>query len=272
MAFGRCKLTLKSGTYVDSHIVPQGFTRPDPGQHFIEGGLGRRLTRRPGSWYDPRLVIRKGEDLLEDLDNFAIDVLRNNFVVWGGWGQATRLPCPEADLVGGYGVRRISNVDTRRLRLFFLSLMWRTAASNRPEFSNVALSDDALEKLRLAVVSGDSSPLNFMPIHLIQHSTIGPRHNLGPIKGSELPGEPDAAAPAIIASAYRFYFDGLVAYVCHDLSSEQYEEGKHLFVGESNSLLVGCVPFENSWQQTNLKNHIAAAQVEWPEVYDRLVR
>lgn len=272
MAFGRCKLTLSSGTFVDSHIIPQAFTRPDPGAHFIEGGEGRRLIRRPSSWYDPKLVTRKGENILSDLDDYAIKSLRNNFIVWSGWGDAAAIPLDPDDLLNGYGIRRISGVDTSKLRLFFLSLMWRAAASNRSELAKVALKSDDLERLRTMIVGGHPEPTEFLPVHLIQHSTIGPRHNLGPLKGSELSDAPDAEAPGILAKAYRFYFDGLVAYVCPDLTVDEYGEAKNLFVGEHDHMLVSCVPFKNSWQENNLKKHIVEAKSDWPDTYNKLVR
>jgi hypothetical protein len=270
MAFGRCKLTHADGTFVDSHIIPQAFTSPEGGNFFIEGGPGRRLTRRPSSWYDNRLVVRKGENILADLDSFAATELRNNFMVWSGWGESENLPDPDAELFDGYGIRAIMGLDHRRLRLFFLSLLWRAAASSRSEFNGVSLPDQDLEKLRLMLVTGESQPLDFIPIFLMQHSTIGPRHNLAPLIGREM-GEGDEV-PDIISNSFRFYFDGLIVYFCNQISDETYKKARNFFVGETEKILVSCVPFTNSWQENNLKQHVIGAQRDWPAAYSKMVK
>ena len=271
MAFGKCKLTHLEGTFVDSHIIPQAFTSPDIGRYFIEGGPGRRLTRRPSSWYDNRLVVRKGENILADLDSFAAKALRDNFMVWSGWGDYQELPDPKAEMVSGYGIRALEGLNYNKLRLFFLSLLWRAAASSRAEFSGVSLSSKDLEVLRMSLVSGQCPPQDFIPLFLMQHSTLGPRHNLAPLVGREIRDEGDDA-PEIMTNSIRFYFDGLIVYFCNEISPEAYEEARNLFVGETEKVLVSCVPFANSWQENNLKQHVLESQRDWPEIYSKLVK
>lgn len=43
-------------------------------------------------------------------------------------------------------------LDAARLRLFFLSLLWRAAASTRGEFAAITLPPDDLEHLRRIVL------------------------------------------------------------------------------------------------------------------------
>ncbi|WP_157756456.1 hypothetical protein [Pseudomonas chlororaphis] len=270
MAFGRCKLTHQDGTFVDSHIIPQAFTKPEGGKFFIEGGPGRPLTRRLSSWYDNRLVVRKGENILADLDSFAAITLRENLMVWSGWAEHQNIPDTETDFLDGYGIRALKKIDHSRLRLFFLSLLWRAAASSRPEFNGVSLSPEDLEALRVMLISGESQPLDFIPVFLMQHSTLGPRHNLAPLIGRELRSDEDA--PEIMTNSIRFYFDGLIVYFCQGISKEAYEEARNLFVGETEKVLISCVPFANSWQENNLKQHILDARRDWPSAYSKMVK
>ena len=72
--------------------------------------------------------------------------------------------------------------------------------------------------------------------------------------------------------AYRFYFDGLIAYVSFGLTQQEYEESRNMFVGENEYLLLACIPFERSWQYQNLIQHIKESKDGWPEHFSRLVR
>lgn len=271
MITGKCMLTYKHGRFVDAHIVPKAFTRPIGNQKFIQGGRGQRIFRNPSSWYDGKLVIRQGEDILRDIDDAAIRALRKAKLVWSGWGQNQSLVTADADLLNGFGVRQIPNLDTSMLRKFILSILWRAAASRRTEFSNVVLAPEIVEELRLMLLGQAEIPLSRLPVHFTQLSTIGPRHNLAPLHGSEI-REGEAMPPVVMHNAYRFYFDGLIAYVCLELTPQEYEDARYLFAGESRDLLTMCVPFEQSWQYHNLLRHISESQQVWPNDFSKLTK
>src|SRR5260370_16132745 len=80
-----CKLTGDKGKFVDSHLIPQAFTRPPAGEGFISGGEGSRPKRNWSSWYDQKLVTERGEQLLANYDDWAIKELRRlELVCWSG--------------------------------------------------------------------------------------------------------------------------------------------------------------------------------------------
>jgi hypothetical protein len=56
-------------------------------------------------------------------------------LVWTGWKGAGS-PVNKPKLIPGtvHGFREITGIDPGRLRLFFLSLIWRAAATTRPSF------------------------------------------------------------------------------------------------------------------------------------------
>ena len=143
---GRCSLTRREGQFAKCHIIPEALTRPStPGNPWFQysGADPRPPVRRWTSWYDLRLVTTEGERILSDLDNAAVVELRKHKLVWSGWGDASVLPTPIA-LTGAVptGVRVVEGVDGRTLRLFFLSLLWRAAATSLPEFKEVAVPPD----------------------------------------------------------------------------------------------------------------------------------
>jgi hypothetical protein len=130
---GVCRLTGKCGRFVKSHIIPEALTRPPSGRPLAQAGLGKRPVKRWTSWYDTSLVTREGEDLLRNHDDWAIKILRRHKMTWRSWGGANALQDANWLDVGNgiHGFRKIE-LDTRRLRLFFLSLLWRTSATSLP--------------------------------------------------------------------------------------------------------------------------------------------
>jgi hypothetical protein len=212
VTIGFCKLTGKRGKFLRAHLIPRALTRAAAGgEPFIQGGRGSRPVRRWDSWYDPGLVIQEGEDILTALDTWAIAELRKHELVWSGWGP-TRALSTTLDLVPGtdWGTRIVEGIDPTGLRLFFLSLLWRAAATDRPEFADVTLPPDDLEQLRLKLLSNDPTPLSFYPTQLMQLYTIGETHNHTPITStktiSSFGATPDRTIPI-----FRFYFDGLIS-------------------------------------------------------------
>jgi hypothetical protein len=206
--FGTCALTGDQGQFVKSHLIPRALTRLSrKGEKFIQSGIGEPMTRVPDSWYDLKLVTRVGEDILADIDDLGISALREHHLIWSGWNQHTSL----VDLLGldpKIPVREFRLHDTKNLRLFFISLLWRAGASNLPEFRYVPLTPEEIEDLRQKVFNRDPGAQEDYPIILHQLSTLGAPHNRAPLLEEDtikIEGEPDRKVTYV-----RFYFEGLV--------------------------------------------------------------
>jgi hypothetical protein len=144
----------------------------------IQAGRGDRPTRRWSSWYDSRLVTQAGEDILARYDHWAIAELRRNKLIWSSWGPMLRLATSDfKEIDAAMGFRSILGIDFKRLRMFFLSLLWRAAETDRVEFSAIRLDDCVLDRLRTMVATGNAEPIEFYPISLIQLSSRGFEHN-----------------------------------------------------------------------------------------------
>ena len=157
---------------MQSHLLPKALTSAEGlGPGLIEMGNGR-TGRRSSSWYDPRLVTEAGERILAEYDNWAIQALRAQQLVWSGWGPMQELS-GHTPFGPRIGVRKLTGVDWKKLRLFFLSLLWRAGATDRVEFREVTLPEPELEQLRLMLIHSNPYPLDFYPISLTQFSTIG---------------------------------------------------------------------------------------------------
>jgi hypothetical protein len=104
------------------------------------------------------------------------------------------------------------------------------------------------------VLSANPRPFDFYPTTLVQIVTRGQTHNLGPIAG---------------LNAYRFYFDGLIAYMHSGYRGKDMENAVSA-VGVSSKMVVLTQTFERSVQRINLIKHVKGI-LEWPEVVEKLV-
>lgn len=184
------------------------------------------------SWYDRELVTREGEDILASYDSWAIQELSRLKLIWKSWGPITSL---SGSIVTGpgmpsFGLRKVICKDPIKLRLFFLSLLWRAAKTDRFEFQDIQLDEKDLGRLQRMVRDGDPNPNNFYPTTLLQIASRGPTHNFAPIAVDETIDKGDGTS--IRHCVFRFYFNGLIA-------------NMHRFKATTNgieSFVVGCSP------------------------------
>jgi hypothetical protein len=273
MVNGVCKLTGASGRFVDAHLIPKALTRPaERGLPFVQSGQGgQRPVRRWSSWSDKGLVTQVGEDILTALDTWAIPQLRKHQLVWSGWGPMQSLAAGHEKIPGtSWGVRTISGIDPTRLRLFFLSLLWRAAATDRPEFAEIVLPLEDQERLRQMLVEGSAGPIDFYPAHLIQLSTMGTVHNLAPLRGEKVLPATESLQPKAIP-IFRFYFDGLIAHIhVHSSDDGDTQELGPMVVGADDELIVSTVTYEHSFERENLGFLMEEAHRDWPEVMAKI--
>ena len=255
---GTCRLTGAKGKFVKSHLIPKAVTRPEqPGLPFIQGGSGQFARRRWDSWYDKELVTREGEDILSALDDWAIRYLRAQKLLWSGWGPITALGGLHNAIPGTpWGFRTVNVDEPSRLRLFFLSLLWRAAASRLPEFSEVNIPDHDLELLANMLIRQDAGDISFYPATLTQLSTLGVIHNSTPLAQTknipELSDAPDRSTKKEMP-IFRFYFDGLVTHIHRHSADDGYTNSiGDFFAGFGHKLSVTTVSYESSFEHENL--------------------
>lgn len=260
---GTCKLTGQTGRFIKSHIIPQALTRPaQRNLPFWQVHPDKPPLRRWSSWYDSELVVRAGEDILTSYDTWAVEALRRERLVWSGWGSQKSLGALNYNIGDSpWGVRKIENIDGKRLRLFLLSLLWRAAVTDLPEFDSVLLPADDIEHLRTLICTGNSGPMDFYPAQLTQLSTIGVIHNHAPF--ADIKSVPDLGGGDLTRHLqepiFRFYFDGLIVHIYRrKFPSAEIQELGNLIVGQDDTLLVTTQTYEGSYQslqRTNVQVH-----------------
>jgi hypothetical protein len=250
---------------VKAHLLPKSLTRPIvPGVPFVEtSSRARRPKRAWSSWYDSQLVTVEGEAILSEFDNCAIYELRRKKLVWSGWGPMQVLPYgPDHDSLGdntGLGLRKLQDVDFKKLRLFFLSLLWRAAASTHLGFAEISLSAEELTELGSRLVARDPGPASYFAIHLTQLSSMGEPQNLTPLaQRKKIPAIEEVREHWV--PFIRIYFDGLIAHI-HPNSGSEYDGQKlnTLVLGQAEFTTVLTVSYQGSFQRENMLNLVGEA-------------
>lgn len=260
---GVCRLTGMSGPYVDSHIIPRALTRlSKTGEKYVEARIGHGIKKCANSWYDGKLVTRVGEDILSDIDSKAINELRRHRLVWSGWGTDDRLGPEEVASTAGHSTHRLIAFERPEvLRIFFLSLLWRAAASTRPEFDEIILTDCDLEDLRLRVLNQNPGQPQDYPIQLFQLITRGPAHNRTPLLERKPIINIDCSEGPEI-SYVRFYFDGLVGHVHLARQHELDAEFLKTCLGFDDATIVFTHEFDKSRTMENIKEMVARVECQ----------
>jgi hypothetical protein len=156
---------------------------------------------------------------------------------------------------------RLSKIlGANELHLFFLSLVWRAAASQRTEFSDVQLPPDVLEDLRSRVHAKDSGSIDDYPVQLFQIVTKGILHNRVPLLEKtvvelEVGGEQEI-------EYVRIYFDGLVARVHLELRDRFDDRYLATCLRSGGNTIVFAHEFEFSRAAADIKEMVATVVKE----------
>ncbi|MEO9614122.1 MAG: hypothetical protein ABJG86_14395 [Nitratireductor sp.] len=204
-----------------------------------------RAINRPNSWYDRQLVTARGEKILAEYDTEGIQEIRRIGAVWSG-RQDKSLQIQQVDTDTGVGHLTAKTDHPYKLRLFVLSLLWRSAATELEEFQNVQMSSEDLEYLRDLVVSGQSGRSDEFPTVFLCLRGPGLEHNHTPVRQKY---ESESSRLEI----YRFYFDGLIILVGDKNAPDEFaREMKSYLVGFQNEFFMMARPFKGSRQERDL--------------------
>lgn len=270
---GYCRLTGAKGLLVKSHIVPRFLADKALGQaHRIQFGESGRPQLLFNSWVDSTIVVAKGEKRLADIDTAAAKIFRRLGLTWRYFPlttNATRTPVGEHDC--DFIAIPVKIEDAAALRLFFLSVLWRSVVSKRTEFSQISLDENSTEKLRRIVLGVDTPNDADFPSVLLLLTSAGEPQIQSPLAqtinmealGFDLPNVP----------IFRFFFDGLIVHMGRKLEDEALLEawGSRV-VGTKPELIVIGRPYNGSSQETNLHVLKKTLLEEHPEQAFRIYR
>jgi hypothetical protein len=230
MQLNTCKLTGRLGPLVKAHIIPAVFTkRVWPSVPLMECNGISRPSRRWTGWYDRGLVCQSGEDILARYDDYGYKTLDGASLLVRG--KKTRLELVAEQVV------KIESVDINRFRLFGLSMLWRSAASNIPACDDINLPDDVTRDLRDSILDGNPRGADYHPMWLSCFDQVD-TENVSP---SQINFEGEKFA--------RFFLDGAIMYVGYSGSSKLVSKFGRLFVGAAEDVYAIVVPYAGSDQE-----------------------
>ena len=151
---GVCKLCKESHELKNSHIIPSSIIKlirdKSLDNRFYELFGGRSEIKQDGP--KEYLLCHKCEQRFSDYEKYFKEAIHSN-------RHRTKKAHDGKRLI-------IENLDYKRMKLFFLSLLWRASLSSRPEFENICIGDDEeiIRKMILCDDPGKSSRFAVMAL------------------------------------------------------------------------------------------------------------
>ncbi len=175
----KCKLTNTEGKGINAHIIPKSFYAIDP-EETTEGHYTKRC---PIGIYDSGIVTDEGERVFSDWDDYASELLIEK-----------KLSFEPMIHNGEIVAFQIHDYDYKKLKLFFLSVLWRASVSTQPFFKEVNLGPHEVE-IKEALLEGNPKDSNWFSVSIAKWSD-----------------HPEGAG---MMNPYRTRFDGLNYYVMY---------------------------------------------------------
>lgn len=145
---GRCKLCGLHADLVDSHVIPESFYLQEEGK-----GVNSKILsiedypkKSPQGIYD-QIICQECENSFGPWDDYAAKLLKQT-------APSTVISHPESGNIMAY---EYASVDYEKLKLFFLSLLWRAHASDKGFFDTFKLPE-ALAVALLEIVKSGIAP------------------------------------------------------------------------------------------------------------------
>lgn len=190
-----CKLTRDVGPAIKAHIVPRSFyffdDDPQEPIRLLRGGDSPSVERRPIGEYDMNLVTLKGEDYFRDWDSYAADLFVNDVV-------------PLWCLSKCHLFQEFRSIDYTTTKLFFMSVLWRAAASEREFYSAVKLGSHE-ERLRQHILRRDPGGVEDFSV-LIARPLRTPAHG-NPMYGPQVLAVKNDSCSFTLVKLYMSRFD-----------------------------------------------------------------
>lgn len=165
MQTNTCALCLKHSNLQRSHAIPDSIfrkiTKSNNGQAIIiKDDEDTPLHLSSDSWWSYQLCIACEQHINASYEQYSISVLRAHKGVFKKCSAGVTF----------------TEIDTKKLQLFFLSILWRAASSDSYAYSKVHLPEAYIEMLRTHIINKKPVPLNKISAkisRLIDKTTTG---------------------------------------------------------------------------------------------------
>ncbi|WP_286261992.1 hypothetical protein [Thalassotalea atypica] len=225
-----CKGCGENKKLIKAHIIPKSFymdLRANANHlNIVPSNVGERQSRSNIGDYDTNILCKDCDTIMEKYDDYGKKLLldqRDSFIEHERNGQ----------LLGW----EVHNFDYLKLKLFFLSILWRASISSRPFFRRVSLAqyEDKLKEL-------------------IWNEQDDDNHTFGCVVAKFLPANIEGVEKSILdpdkttlegRNYYRFYFGGYNIWIRVDERGVP-AQFKHAEIKNGGSLKVVPRDFQES--------------------------
>lgn len=142
---GNCKFCLQEKMLIEAHVIPKWAFKylypddPELKKQPITLIHKKGQTKRPIGPYDSEILCSYCDNILGNYDNYGKTVLLDSQL-----NEKSELAYV------------INSVDIKKLRLFFLSMIWRGSISDREEFNSIFIGpyEEKIRTLLMDAVNG----------------------------------------------------------------------------------------------------------------------
>jgi hypothetical protein len=162
---GTCRLCLKHGPLVNSHIIPKFHWKQlkiSEGHFFVVTNDSKKKERKEQKEVTERLLCTQCDTVV--LQKYEDHLAR---VLFGG---------KELQFQNNGRTFCVSGFDYRKIKNGLLSILWRMSLSSHAYFKEVNLGEKHVERIRLALLNNEVLPELEYPIHFCIPRFSGKHH------------------------------------------------------------------------------------------------
>lgn len=131
-----CAFCLEENKLCESHIIPKWLVRErDKGSGFFQITEGNPFRRNLREGWKEKLLCLKCEKRFGIYDDYSAKFFKNS----SSWILGKQY---------GFKIWSVKDFDYKKLKLFFMSLLWRAAVATISPFDSINLDDNELKKLK----------------------------------------------------------------------------------------------------------------------------
>lgn len=240
----KCKFCSNESALIKAHVIPAGFFRRiQQGKENLKmmtNKADEHTKKAPLGVYDKTIVCSKCESIWQKWDDYAQQLLADEPLN----GQARYHNNEKIGYV-------VDNFEYKKLKLFFISMVWRASVSSNQFFSKVSLGqfeDIAKQHIETSDLGGseDFSVTLAKFNHPLAKSTLDPHDD----KHSDV-------------NYVRFYLAGYIAYIKVDNKPTPMPLSQ-CAIAENRPLYIVCRDFTKSKELNLIKKLIAGNQQTKP--------
>jgi hypothetical protein len=237
----KCKFCGNDKRLIKAHIIPEGFFRRQrQGQELLElvtNKAGEYSKKAPIGIYDKTIVCKECENIWREWDDYAQKLLAEEPLN----GQARYHGCQKIAYM-------VKDFDYKKLKLFFISMIWRASVSSHPFFSRISLGSFERDAKDFVANSNPGSSEDFSVTLSKFCLPLGKQSTMDPYQYKNLG-----------VNYYRFYLAGYIADIKVDHKPTPMPLSQ-ITISENKPLYILCRDFRKSKELNLMKQLITQSK------------